>query len=264
MKKLVSKKENLQNEDEIFFSLAPRDDVDEKNTYFNSFMQALKHKSKIIAFTGRYGIGKTSIINSILKKLDGSYKSIRISLGNYKQVTGDETDIDTNEIETKILQQIIYTIDENKLPMSRFKRIKYISGLKKFILAIISCLIMFTINLYFPKVYEIILFPFYYVVNQYFSDNVVFIFCYLYFIIIFLCIYKLINIIQITINSLALKYKDLEITFSNNDDKSIFNKYLDEIVYFFKQTRTRILIIEDLDRYEEISLEIFKKLKFNR
>lgn len=156
MKKLFSKNETLQSEDEIFFSLAPRNDVDEKNTYFDSFMQAIKHKSKIITFTGRYGIGKTSVINSILKKLDGDYKSIRISLGNYKQATGDETDIGTNEIETKILQQIIYTIDENKLPMSRFKRIKYISGLKKFILAIITCLIMVTINLYFPKVYEII------------------------------------------------------------------------------------------------------------
>lgn len=261
MKKLFSKKEALQSEDEIFFSLAPRDDVDEKNTYFDSFMQALKHKSKIIAFTGRYGIGKTSVINSILKKLDGDYKSIRISLGNYKQATGDETDIDTNEIETKILQQIIYTIDENKLPMSRFKRIKYISGLKKIILAIISCLIMFIINLYFPKVYEIILTPFYNVVYQYFSDNFIFLFCYFYFIIIFLCIYKLISIIQVTINNLELKYKDLEITFSNNDDRSIFNKYLDEIVYFFKQTKTRILIIEDLDRYEKVSLEIFKKLK---
>lgn len=261
MKKLFSKKETLKSEDEIFFSLAPRDDVDEKNTYFNSFMQALKHKSKIIAFTGRYGIGKTSIINSILKKVDSNYKSIRISLGNYKQSAGDETNIDTHEIETKILQQIIYTIDENKLPMSRFKRIKYMGGLKKFIFAIISCLIMFAINLYFPKVYEIILVPFYNEVHQYFSDNVIFIFCYLYFIIIFLCIYKVISIIQITINTLALKYKDLEITFSNSDDKSIFNKYLDEIVYFFKQTKTRILIIEDLDRYEEISLEIFKKLK---
>ena len=83
MNKLVSKKENLPKENEIFFSLAPRDDVDEKDIYFNSFIQALKHKSKIIAFTGRYGIGKTSIINSILKKLDRSYKSIRISLGNY-------------------------------------------------------------------------------------------------------------------------------------------------------------------------------------
>lgn len=224
-------------------------------------MQAIKHKSKIIAFTGRYGIGKTSVINSILKKLDGDYKSIKISLGNYKQATGDETDIGTNEIETKILQQIIYTIDENKLPMSRFKRIKYISGLKKFILAIITCLIMFTISLYFPKAYEIILTPFYNVVYQYFSDNFIFLFCYFYFIIIFLCIYKLINIIQVTINTLELKYKDLEITFSNNDDRSIFNKYLDEIVYFFKQTKTRILIIEDLDRYEKISLEIFKKLK---
>lgn len=261
MKWLISKEKKLSNEEEIFFSLAPRNDVDEKNTYFNSFMQALKHKSKIIAFTGRYGIGKTSVINSILKKLDGSYKSIRISLGNYKQAIGDETDIATNEIEIKILQQIIYTIDENKLPMSRFKRIKYINGVKKFLLAIISYFIMFTINLYFPKAYEIIIVPLYNVLHQYFSDKVIFIFCYLYFMIIFFCIYKLIGIIQIAINTLALKYKDLEITFSNNDDKSIFNKYLDEIVYFFKQTRTRILIIEDLDRYEEISLEIFKKLK---
>ena len=74
MKALFSKKEKLQEDDEIFFSLAPRDDVDEKDIYFNSFMQALKHKSKIIAFTGRYGIGKTSIINSILKKLDNQYE----------------------------------------------------------------------------------------------------------------------------------------------------------------------------------------------
>ena len=161
MKALFSKKEKLQEDDEIFFSLAPRDDVDEKNIYFNSFMQALMHESKIIAFTGRYGIGKTSIINSILKKLDNSYKNIRISLGNYKQTSDDKTDIDTNEIETKILQQIIYTIDENKLPMSRFKRIKYISGVKKFLLATVSCLIMFFINLYFPKAYEIILLPLY-------------------------------------------------------------------------------------------------------
>lgn len=261
MSKKVFKRKELQNKDEIFFSLAPRDDVDEKNIYFNSFMEAIKHKNKIIAFTGRYGIGKTSIINSILKKLDNSYKSIRISLGNYKQATGDETNIVSNEIETKILQQIIYTIDENKLPLSRFKRIKYISRLKKISLAIISCFIMLCINFYFPEVYEAMLTPLYNFFHQYLSDSIIFIIYYIYFIVIFLCIYKLISIIQIYINTLALKYKDLEISFSNNDEKSVFNKYLDEIVYFFKQTKTKILIIEDLDRYEKISLEIFKKLK---
>lgn len=262
MNKKNLKKETFQSKEEIFFSLAPRDDVDEKDIYYNSFMQALKHKSKIIAFTGRFGIGKTSIINSILKKLDSNYKNIRISLGNYKQATSVKNGSDnTNEIETKILQQIIYTIDENKLPMSRFKRIKYISGLKRFTLAIISCFIMFVINIYFPKIYGTILVPFYNAVYQYFPDFLTYIFGYFYFIIIFLCIYKLISIIQMTIYTLDLKYKDLEITFSKNDDRSIFNKYLDEIVYFFKQTRTRILIIEDLDRYGEISIEIFEKLK---
>ena len=41
------------------------------------------------------------------------------------------------------------------------------------LLAIISYFIMFIINLYFPKAYEIIIVPLYNVVHQYFSDNVI-------------------------------------------------------------------------------------------
>ena len=127
----------------IFYSLSPRNDVDEDNIYYNKFMTAVNNNCKIIAFTGRYGIGKTSIINSILKKLHNRKNNIRISLGNYKNaksedknVKDDESFIDSNDIETKILQQIIYTTNENKLPMSRFKRIKYISRLKKIIIIV--------------------------------------------------------------------------------------------------------------------------------
>ena len=56
-------------EESVFFSLTPKDDVDDKNIYYNKFMTAVDKGCKIIAFTGRYGIGKTSIINSIIKKL---------------------------------------------------------------------------------------------------------------------------------------------------------------------------------------------------
>jgi len=52
-----------------------------------------------------------------------------------------------------------------------------------------------------------------------------------------------------------------EIELNNNEieDKSIFNQYLDEIIYFFQKTEHNILIIEDLDRFENTN--IFTKLR---
>lgn len=252
----------------IFYSLSPRNDVDEDNIYYNKFMTAINNDCKIIAFTGRYGIGKTSIINSILKKLHNKKNNIRISLGNYKNAKSenksaknDEHFIDSNDIETKILQQIIYTTNENKLPMSRFKRIKYISRLKKIIIMLATFIAMIIVYIYFPQIYDFLFKSFYDILLMAFPKKVCYSFCFLLFLILWYILYKLVILIKTTINISSLKYKDLEITITNSNEGSVFNKYLDEIVYFFKQTKTKILVIEDLDRYGNISLEIFKKLK---
>ena len=45
----------------------------------------------------------------------------------------------------------------------------------------------------------------------------------------------------------------------NKKDKSIFNKYLDEILYFFEVNNYNIVIFEDLDRFK--NPEIFVKLR---
>lgn len=252
----------------IFYSLSPRNDVDEDNIYYNKFMTAINNDCKIIAFTGRYGIGKTSIINSILKKLHNRKNNIRISLGNYKNAKSenksakdDEPFIDSNDIETKILQQIIYTTNENKLPMSRFKRIKYISRLKKLIIMVATFITMILVYIYFPQVHDFLFKRLYDISLMIFPEKVCYSLCFLLFLIIWYILYKLVILIKTTINISSLKYKDLEIIITNSNEESVFNKYLDEIVYFFKQTKTKILVIEDLDRYGNISLEIFKKLK---
>ena len=260
--------------EEIFYPLSPRDDVDEKDIYYSKFKTALNKGCHIIAFTGRYGVGKTSIINSIMKKLNKkNNKSIRISLGNYKnadetEINNDEQslnvnndNIDTNDIETKILQQIIYTTDENKLPLSRFKRIKYISKMKKFLVAILSILIMFLVYIYYKKIYDVIINTLYNNSLSIFGNIISIFLCVLMLLSIWFIIYRLLLFITIKINVTSIKYKDLELSIDNRDDKSVFNKYLDEIVYYFKQTKTKLLVIEDLDRYGNISLEIFKKLK---
>ena len=119
---LFKEKSKKYESENIFYSLAALDNVDEKDIYYNRFRTALEKKCRLIAFTGRYGIGKTSIINSIIKKLGSDYRYIKISLGNYKHFVDDDTNtstsydsnnlsenvnFDINEIETKILQQII-------------------------------------------------------------------------------------------------------------------------------------------------------------
>lgn len=256
----------------IFYSLAALDNVDNNDIYYNRFRTALDKKCRLIAFTGRYGIGKTSIINAIINKLGSDYRYIKISLGNYKHMADDSADgsedlpesvnFDINEIETKILQQIIYTTNESELPMSRFKRIKYVSKVRKGILAFVSLLIMGLIFVYCNSFYDFLLGKMYDSINNIFNNALVSnIFKYSLLMGIFFIIWRFMIFITIKLNVLTFKYKNLEITISKDDGKSVFNKYLDEIVYFFKQTKTRILVIEDLDRYGNSSLEIFKKLK---
>jgi hypothetical protein len=50
-----------------------------------------------------------------------------------------------------------------------------------------------------------------------------------------------------------------EFAFSEKSNDSIFNKYLEEIIYYFAEQKTDIVIFEDLDRFE--TLEIFVNLK---
>lgn len=268
MKSSFNKKSEPYIEENIFLSLGPKDDVDEDNIYYNKFMTAINRNCKIIAFTGRYGVGKTSIINSVLKKLHNKPSEIRVSLGNYKSagINNEHTieevnNIDINDIEIKILQQIIYTTNENKLPMSRFKRIKYISILKKILFGILVLLILGLLYVYFPQIYIVVFGNLYDFCIKYIHKYCCIFICVLLFMFIWFVLYKFILGIETTISVSTLKYKDLEIGINNDSEKSVFNKYLDEIVYFFKQTKTHILVIEDLDRYGNVSLEIFKKLK---
>ncbi|GGE62769.1 putative membrane protein YobI [Pedobacter psychrotolerans] len=50
-----------------------------------------------------------------------------------------------------------------------------------------------------------------------------------------------------------------EIEISKDIDGSVLNKYLDEIIYFFEKTKYDVVIIEDLDRFNDP--EIFTKLR---
>ena len=249
--------------DDFYLTLSPVDNADKNNIYYNSFKQALDKDCKLIAFTGPYGVGKTSIINSIFKKKPFCKKKIiRISLGNYKASDEKvESGVGVNiskEIELKILQQIVYTSYSNELPMSRFKRIKYFSKFSDALICLESLLILIYSWIFVPKLHGQLFTQ----ISKYFPDNNGLFWILLFtYIILFILIRFVLYSIKMTIDKVSLNYKNLEITFNNKDSGSVFNKYLDEIVYFFEKTKTEIVVIEDLDRYDDVSMEVFKSLK---
>lgn len=60
------------------------------------------------------------------------------------------------------------------------------------------------------------------------------------------------------LNKLNLKNGEIELK-ENKEDTSVFNKHMDEIVYFFEVTDYNVVIIEDLDRFD--NTDIFLKLR---
>ena len=107
-----------------FVDLAPTDEADKEGIYTKAILFATNNTKVFnIALTGPYGSGKSSIIQSFLKKY--RRPALQISLASFIP-EGDvgENKVSRQEIERSILQQILYGADANKLPLSRFKRIQ--------------------------------------------------------------------------------------------------------------------------------------------
>nr|WP_319567963.1 hypothetical protein [Cohaesibacter marisflavi] len=111
-----------------FVNLAPTDQADKDGVYFEALDFATTDpKVYNIALTGPYGSGKSSIVQSFLKKYQRP--TLHISLAAFAHeadaVSGEGR---RQKIERSILEQMLYGADANKLPLSRFKRIQSPGG----------------------------------------------------------------------------------------------------------------------------------------
>lgn len=160
-------------------------------------------------------------------------------------------------IEYSILQQIIYREEISTIPQSRFKRIKHINKSKKkwYPILTITCFVAFCI-LFEPFFIHIESFCKIFNLGDYL--NLIFdLLSALYLIIISYFILRWLIIYTYNIKLNKVNIKDGEIDIEANT--SIFNKHLDEIIYFFEATLYEVVIFEDLDRFE--THHIFLKLK---
>lgn len=251
--------------------------VDEEYTFNSKLLhdKVLDKEIKNIGIVGSYGSGKSSLIKTFCSKFENKdkIKTLKVSLASFngddlnenkdqsceKLTSADSVgnekncgigDID-NAVEKSILQQMLYVESGRKLPFSKIARTESIHW-GQYVLACVATIAI------------IALVGFVYDIFATFPQDGVNIFKYLFVekllptlfsIAIVMCF--VIYIVR-TIKIARIKVNPIEIEL-NNTHGSLLNSFLDEILYFFTQTKYNTVFFEDLDRFNDLS--IFVKLR---
>lgn len=247
--------------DLTFSPLTPTDEAKDCESYMGALSWALNQdKIHNIAISGPYGSGKSSVIRTFLSPhgQQSKYKHLTISLATFNAQKQDETpELQSRLIESSILEQLFYHEEDSHIPDSRFKKIRKQHRGKLFFYAIsaaIYCLLLIFLfkptlltdwiwGQQLPAGFEI------------WFNRIALALC---LIGATYVLYKLARII-IGLSVKRLNFKSAEVEIENNTQKSVLNSHIDEIIYFFEVTKYQIVVLEDLDRFD--NQDIFTKLR---
>ena len=267
---IIKGRNNKENVNEInnnkgeYLDFRPIDSIDASDENIKMLKCALGNSSvKNIALTGPYGSGKSSIIDSYIKQ-NKDCKYIKISLANFddciwdniEQLKKEKKYLEANtlkieledNLEKGILKQIFYRSSADRLPLSRYKRIHEIS-LNKILksTSIVALFVACIIYIYKP---ELILSTLKNVFN---------------IIVLIILLFTSSKILQFLTTRLRVNFElgigssKMVIEGENDTRDTALDKNMDELLYFFEKTEYDTVFIEDLDRYNIIS--IFVKLR---
>lgn len=233
-----------------FIDLAPTDEADKEGVYAEALNYAMNNERVFnIALTGPYGSGKSSIIKSFLKGYQRPV--LNISLAAFVPgVDAASKEVHRQEIERSILQQMLYGADANKLPLSRFKRIRSPGFWSIFKTLFILIGIAATAYVFLNRqavLGGIFLSPLA-VSNWLHLGSVA---------LVGLFLWVTIHHFYVASFGLSLKsisLKDIEIKPASETGESILNRHLDEIIYFFQSTNYDLVVVEDLDRFNDADI----------
>jgi len=254
--------------------LSPKSDATKSKDYLLALRWATENTDVYnIALTGAYGSGKSSILRAF-KEQYPDYHYLPISMASFRDGIEEQYEHNgqtlyrvkkLNEaerieqhrlVELSILQQIFYRETDELLPESRFKRIKKFEWRKHWKKPVFLILLGLC---------------FYYVSNHSFRQQLyswkpmeLWIEALLYLLSAAFFLYGIFLVLIEAIKLLATaKFSKINLTgqieMSNDISNSILNKHLDEILYFFQVQPYNIVILEDLDRFNDP--EIFTKLR---
>mgnify|MGYP004535018979 CR=1 FL=1 len=258
--------------------LAPIDNVENGDKYMEALNWAFQNKKiKNIALTGPYGAGKSSVIETFLSQDDKKNckqfrfrrdtirkTSLKISMATFfkgksseKSESTEKIEVDADEVEQGILKQLFYKVEPRKIPQSRYRKIynvKFFSVLAHIFVALL--LITFLSAIFATEKCS----SFVEAINTFLllhlKEKPSNIRTYSFIGILFLGISSVIAYLYCTVIS-RFRIKEVKlpsettIQSGREEADSVFNKNLDEIMYFFESTGYRIVFFEDLDRLDD-------------
>lgn len=215
-----------------------------------------------IAITAPYGAGKTSVLKTYQK--ESAREMFYISLANFKTNTIDEKNEKNliHILEAKIINHLIHQISYDEIPETRF-RIKKKSSYERPQSRDLAFLIVCTILLFIiPPFKGVNYWNFTWNPGFAILDYIAFFnFCfwsYLSYLILIPWIQYLAEI-GYELKKIKLYGHEIDLASEKMTD-SCFDKYLDEIIYIFEQSKVKTIVFEDIDRYDG-SIEVFSRLR---
>lgn len=258
-----------------FFSLTPDSNAKRIDAYQEAMDYALSRDDiKNIAVTGPYGAGKSSFLETYFKNHDDVLRiSLAAFLGGMENASNDadeQEDGDINPVkvrraenerrlELSILQQIFYKFSADAVPYSRLSKTVSVS-IKWYLIRVLWTVttLMAIFGVWQPDFFT----PF---VSQPIRvwiaswDWMIFWTSGLILLVAFgFLAYEVLRLIKMRCVQ-SVDVSGLGIQMAEHTERSILNRNIDEIIYHFEASKYRMVIIEDIDRFDDV--DIFTKLR---
>ena len=267
----------LQQKPEPLNLLAPR--MVDKSEYVSILRSAIDDENvRNVALSGTYGSGKSSIIKTFERNFP-QYKCLNLSLAAFaeefqslqkdsdsdnktkgnkangeKQSFVNQDVVQMEQLEFSLVQQFFYHVKASGIPDSRFGRIRRWNRTEKVIWSI--AILFFAISLFYvvdpSKFFDLL--P----SLKGYTDYLRYISLGVIGGGLLVLSYRLVTFFH-KMSGGHIKFMDYEVDVQKDIKVSVFNRYLDELVYLFQTTGYQVVVLEDLDRFKSTS--IYTKLR---
>jgi hypothetical protein len=230
----------------------------EHSGYVSALQAALEDdETRNIALSGNYGVGKSSILRELGKRLDG--RVVELSLSTLAPIEVSRLDesvpiqatTPTNRIQQEIVKQLLYREDPSKTPASRFRRIERFQWRRELGTAVLlglAAAVVFLLTEWTAQIAATFT-----VLND--------LGVWAHLVVWGAAAIAVLMVRWLSYGKLRIKQFSAGAATVTLDDNAVsyFDQYLDEIVYFFDVSDRDVLIFEDIDRFNDS--HIFETLR---